>query len=144
MNPPPETVRRVLSEARTVAVVGLSEKPERDSNGVARYLQAQGYRVIPVNPLLEEVLGERAYPSVTDIPSSMTVDLIDVFRRSEEVPSIMTEAIARHVPVVWTQLGVRNELAAEQGRRAGILVVEDECIMVRHEQLGIPSRRSTA
>lgn len=124
--------------ARTVAVVGLSDKPERDSNEVARYLQALGYRVIPVNPMVNEVLGERSYPSVSAIPPDLSVDLVDIFRRSEDVPEIMDEAIARNVPVVWMQLGVSNEEAAASGRRAGLVVVENSCLMTQHRRMGIP------
>ncbi len=144
MNPSEETLRRVLTDARTVAVVGLSDKPERDSNEVARYLQAQGYHIVPVNPVVREVLGEPSYPSVTAIPSSIRVDIVDVFRRSEEVPAILDEAIARHIPVVWMQLGVSNEAAAEPARRTGMTVVENLCIMTQHRRLGIRAPGASA
>jgi uncharacterized protein len=137
MNPTPTELRRVLSGARTIAVVGLSDNPERYSNEVARYLVDQGYRVIPVNPTLREVLGEPAYPSVTAIPPDMPVDIVDIFRRSEEVPEVMDEAIERKVPVVWMQVGISNASAAAAGRRAGVEVVENLCIMTQHHQLGL-------
>ncbi len=137
MNPPDDTLRRALEQARTIAVVGLSDKPERDSYGIAQYLQGAGYRIVPVNPRVAQVLGERSYPSVGAIPADLRVDLVDVFRRSEEVPPIVDEAIARKVPLVWMQLGVSNAEAAEKGRAAGVTVVEDRCIRVDHRRLGV-------
>ena len=101
-------LRDVLGRARTIAVVGLSDKPERDSNEVARYLQSQGYRIVPVNPMLTEVLGEKAYPSLSAIPADLRVDVVDVFRRSDQVIPTVDEAIARGAPVLWMQLGVEN------------------------------------
>jgi predicted CoA-binding protein len=138
MGLPDERLREVLTRARTIAVVGLSDKPQRDSNEVARYLQGQGYRIVPVNPMLTEVLGERAYPSVTAIPSEIRVDIVDIFRRSDEVPPVVREAIERGVPTVWMQLGVEHAGAAATARAAGAIVVEDLCIMVQHRRLGIP------
>ncbi len=140
MFPADEQLREVLSTARTIAVVGLSDKPERDSNEVARYLQSAGYRIVPVNPMLSEVLGEKAYPSLEAIPPSTRIDLVDIFRRSEEVPPVVDQAIARKVPVVWMQLGVRNAPAAEKGRDHGLTVIEDLCIMVTHRRLRIAPR----
>jgi uncharacterized protein len=144
MNPPDETLRHALSDARTVAVVGLSDKPERDSNEAGRFLQARGYRVIPVNPRLKNVLGERSYPSIAAIPPDVRVDLVDIFRRPEEVPGIMDEAIARDVPVVWMQLGISHPDAAARGRRAGLVVVEDLCIMTTLRRLGVPPARGSS
>ncbi|MGP8158329.1 MAG: CoA-binding protein [Thermoplasmata archaeon] len=128
-------LRDVLGQARTIAVVGLSDKPDRDSNEVARYLQAQGYRVVPVNPMLSEVLGEKAYPSLSAIPPDVRVDIVDIFRRSDQVPPVVAEAIARGVNVVWMQLGVENAEAAAKARGAGVTVVENLCIMVQHRRL---------
>ena len=135
-------LRDVLARARTVAVVGLSDKPDRDSNEVARYLQSQGYRVVPVNPLLTEVLGEKSYPSLLAIPPEVKVDIVDVFRRSDQVPPIVDEAIARGDKVVWMQLGVEHAAAAAKARSAGLTVVENLCIMVQHRRLkgSLPSR----
>jgi predicted CoA-binding protein len=144
MNPAEEVLRGVLQRARTIAVVGLSDKPERDSNEVARYLQAHGYRVVPVNPMVSEVLGVRSYPSLAAIPPDTTVDVVDIFRRSDEVPAVMEQAIARKVPVVWMQLGVSHSEAAARGRGAGATVVEDLCIMVVHRRLGIRPGAATA
>lgn len=131
----------ILSRCRTIAVVGLSDKPERDSNEVARYLQGQGYRIVPVNPLLSSVLGEKSYPSVSAIPSDLRVDLVNVFRRSEHVPPVVDEAVARGVPVVWMQLGVEHSQAAAKARAAGTTVFENLCIMVQHRRLRIPPVR---
>jgi uncharacterized protein len=131
-------LRALLTRARTIAVVGLSDKTERDSNEVARYLQTQGYRIIPVNPMLTEVLGERSYPSLAAIPSEVKVDIVDVFRRSDQVPPVVDEAIARHVPVVWMQLGVEHSAAAAKARAAGVVTVENLCIMVQHRRLHVP------
>ncbi len=128
-------LRDVLGQARTIAVVGLSDKPDRDSNEVARYLQAQGYRIVPVNPMLSEVLGEKAYPSVSAIPPDVRVDIVDIFRRSDQVPPVVAEAITRGVNVVWMQLGVENAEATAKARGAGVTVVENLCIMVQHRRL---------
>lgn len=135
-------LREVLGRSKTIAVVGLSDKPERDSNEVARYLQSQGYRVVPVNPMLSEVLGEKAYPSLSAIPPDIHVDIVDVFRRSDQVPPVVDEAIARKAPVVWMQLGVEHAVAAAKARAAGLTVFEDLCIMVQHRRLrgSLPAR----
>jgi len=130
-----DELRTILAHAQTIAVVGLSDKPDRDSNEIARYLQSVGYRVIPVNPMLTEVLGEKAYPSLSAIPPEVHVDIVDVFRRSDQVPPIVEEAISRHDKVVWMQLGVRNAEAAAKARSAGLTVFEDLCIMVQHRRL---------
>jgi predicted CoA-binding protein len=135
------TMREVLGSARTIAVVGLSDKPERDSNEVARYLQAQGYRVIPVNPMLSEVLGETAYPSLTSIPRDVSLDIVDIFRRSDQVPPVVDEALARGVRTIWMQLGVEHPESAARARSAGATVFENVCIMVQHRRLRIPPVR---
>jgi len=133
-------LREILGRARTIAVVGLSDKTDRDSNEIARYLQSQGYRVVPVNPMLTEVLGEKAYPSLAAIPPDVEVDIVDVFRRSDQVPPIVDEAITRGDKVVWMQLGVEHPEAAAKARAAGITVLENLCIMVQHRRLRIPPR----
>ncbi len=135
-----DTLREVLGRTRTVAIVGLSDKPERDSNEVARYLLGQGYRIVPVNPALSEVLGERAYPSIAAIPPDVRLDIVDIFRRSDQVPPLVDEAIARGVPVVWMQLGVEHAAAAEKARAEGLTVFENLCIMQQHRRLRIPPR----
>ncbi|EQD52631.1 CoA-binding domain-containing protein, partial [mine drainage metagenome] len=118
------------------------DKPDRDSHTVARYLQEHGYRIVPVNPAVPEVLGERSYPSLAAIPSEVRVDLVDIFRRSEQVPPIVDEAIARRVPVVWMQLGVEHPGAAAAARAAGLMVVENRCVRIEHQRLRVPPRPS--
>ncbi len=137
MMPTDPELTDVLSRARTIAVVGLSDKPDRDSNRVARYLREQGYRIVPVNPAVREVLGAKAYPSVAHIPADVGIDLVDIFRRSEDVPPVVDEALARGVRVVWMQLGVAHAGAAEKARARGALVVENACLKVEHDRLGI-------
>src|SRR3981081_404263 len=112
-----DVIDRILRESRVIAVVGLSPDPRRPSHGVARYLQRAGYRVIPVNPRLDEALGEKAFPALLEVPDR--IDLVDVFRRSEYVAQIVYDAIAVGVKGVWLQDGVRDEVSAERARRAG-------------------------
>jgi len=123
---------KILASARTIAVVGLSPDPRRPSHGVARYLQRAGYRIIPVNPNVDAVLGERAYPSLRQIPQP--VDVVEVFRRSEFVGPIVDDAIAIKASAVWLQDGVVDEAAAERARASGLDVVMDDCMMRRHAQ----------
>jgi len=123
----------LLSSAKTIAVVGLSDNPDRSSFGIARFLQNKGYRIIPVNPVVESVLGEKSYASLTDIPEK--VDIVDVFRRSEFVPEIAGQAIAIGAKALWMQLGIVNEEAAQKARDAGLTVVMDHCIGVEHRRL---------
>ncbi len=120
-------IDRILSDTKTVAVVGISERADRPSHAVSRYLKERGYRVIPVNPNVAEVLEEKAYRSLSDIP--VPVDLVDVFRRPEHVPSLAEEAVRIGAKYVWMQEGVRSESARETLTRAGIPVVMDRCIM---------------
>ena len=134
-------MREILTRADTIAVVGLSDKPERDSHQIAQYLQSVGYRVVPVNPVVPHVLGERSYPDLASLPPDVRVDIADVFRRSEQVPPVVDEAIARKVPVVWLQLGVAHAEAAAKARAAGLVCYEDLCIMVQHKRLKIPPKR---
>jgi uncharacterized protein len=137
VQPSDEVLRSVLVRARTIAVVGLSDKPERDSNEVARYLQSQGYRIVPVNPALPEVLGEKSYPSLSAIPAEIRLDIVDIFRRSDQVAPIVDDAVARRVPVIWMQLGVESPAAAAKARAQGATVLENSCIMVQHRRLGV-------
>jgi len=125
-----EEVRQILASARTVAVVGLSDKPERDSYRVAAYLQQAGYRVIPVNPNLPTVLGEPAYPHLRAIPER--VDVVDIFRKPEAVPEIVEDAIAIGARAVWMQDGIVHNAAAERARAAGLAVVMNRCMMREH------------
>jgi predicted CoA-binding protein len=133
-----EGLQHLLTTARTIAVVGLSDKPERDSNEVARYLQSQGYRILPVNPMLPEVLGERAYPSLSALPAGTTVDIVDIFRRSDQVGPVVDEALQIGAGAIWMQLGVVNAEAAAKAELRGVPVVQDLCIMVQHRRLRIP------
>jgi uncharacterized protein len=127
-----DVVERILTSARTIAVVGLSPDPRRPSHGVARYLQRAGYRIIPVNPHVDQVLGERAYPDLRQLPEP--VDVVDVFRRSEFVGPIVDDAIAIKARAVWLQDGVVDAAAAGRARAAGLDVVMDDCMMRRHAQ----------
>ena len=128
----PDVAEKILTSARTIAVVGLSPDPRRPSHGVARYLQRAGYRVIPVNPKVDEVLGERAYPNLRQVPEP--IDVVDVFRRSEFVGPIVDDAIAIKASAVWLQDGVVDGDAAARARAAGLDVVMDDCMMRRHAQ----------
>ena len=129
-----DPIHELLSRTKTIAVVGLSESPMRPSHGVSAYMQAHGYKIIPVNPQIEEALGEKSYPSLADIPPEIAkkIDLIDVFRRPEYVDEIVEEAIKLKVPAIWLQEDVINERAAERARKAGIFVVMDLCILKEH------------
>ena len=124
----------ILSFSRVVAVVGLSSKTDRPSYEVASYLKQQGYRIIPVNPMEKEILGEICYPDLASIPEP--VDVVDIFRRSEEVLSIVEEAIKIGAKAVWMQEGVVNGEAAARAREAGLLVIMDECMLKEHQRLG--------
>jgi predicted CoA-binding protein len=126
----PETIKRILDECGTIAVVGLSSKSTRPSHGVAAYMQRHGYRVIPVNPNEREVLGEKAYASLVEVPEG--INLVDVFRRSEEAGSAVDEAIAVGVKAVWLQEGVIDREAAQRALDAGLLVVMDRCWLKEH------------
>ena len=121
---------KIFAECKTIAVVGLSSNPSRPSYGVSRYMQSVGYRIIPVNPRIPEVLGERSYSRLEDIPFS--IDIVDVFRRPEYVEPIVESAIKIGAKVIWMQEGVFHQAAAEQARRAGLLVVMDRCILKEH------------
>ena len=124
----------ILKEARTIAVVGLSSKPDRDSNSVSRYLQGAGYRVIPVNPREEEILGERSYATLAEIPEH--VDIVDVFRRAEHTPEVVRAAVEIGAGAVWLQLGIRSEESRAIAEEAGIAYVEDACIRTEHRMRG--------
>ncbi|HAZ32048.1 MAG TPA: CoA-binding protein [Dehalococcoidia bacterium] len=123
----------ILNSSKTIAVVGLSPRRERPSFAVASYLKEQGFRIIPVNPTAAEILGERSYPDLSSIPGR--VDVVDIFRRSEEVLPIVEEAIKIGAKSVWMQEGVINEEAAGRAREAGLLVVMDKCMLKEHRRL---------
>jgi predicted CoA-binding protein len=127
----PETIERILKEAKTIAVVGLSANPEKTSHHVAQFLQSKGYRIIPVNPTVQgEILGEKAYPNLQSIPEPF--DVADVFRRAEDIPDVVDDAIAAGAKTLWIQLGIVNEEAAARAERAGMTVVMDRCTMAEH------------
>jgi predicted CoA-binding protein len=125
-----DPITEILKTSRTIAVVGLSSRKFRPSHGVAEYLQSAGYRIIPVNPHEREVLGEKSYARLEDIPEK--IDIVDVFRRSEYVPEIVESAIRIQAAAIWMQEGVIHQQAAEQARRAGMIVVIDCCILKEH------------
>jgi predicted CoA-binding protein len=125
-----DPIAEILKHAKNIAVVGLSNSPLRPSHGVAAYLQTVGYHIIPVNPRIEEALGEEAYPSLLDVP--MKIDIVDIFRRSDKVAEVVDQAIQLKVPAIWMQEGVIDEQAAEKAREAGIFVVMDQCILQEH------------
>jgi uncharacterized protein len=125
-----DPVTDLLSHAKTIAVVGLSDKPLRPSHGVAAYMQCQGYRIIPVNPQIESCLGEKAYSSLLEVPEK--IDIVNIFRRPEFVEEIVDQAIQLKVPAIWMQEDVIHEKAAEKARGAGIFVIMDRCILQEH------------
>ncbi len=132
------SIDRVLREAKTIAVVGLSPKPERASFGVASYLQQHGYHIIPVNPTVDQVLGQKSYPDLTSVPER--IDVVDIFRRSEDVPPVVDEAIRVGAKVIWMQEGVINEAAATKARQAGLEVIMDRCMLKEHRRMSNPLR----
>ena len=127
-----ETVNTILDNCRTVAVVGLSPKTHRDSFGVARYMQAHGWRIVPVNPNARVILGERVYPSLTEAARHEHIDLVNCFRNSADIPPIVDEAIAIGAKAIWMQLGIEHAAAAERARAAGLLVVQNRCLKIDH------------
>ncbi len=126
-------IPELLRTAKTIAVVGLSSRVARPSHGVSEYMQKQGYRIIPVNPAEAEILGERAYPDLDSVPEK--VDIVNVFRRSEYVPDIVQSAIRIGAQAVWLQEGVVHEAAAEAARAAGLVVIQDRCILKEHRRM---------
>jgi hypothetical protein len=127
-----QEIHRLLATSKTIAVVGLSAKPYRPSHGVSEYMQSRGYRIIPVNPHLAEALGEKAYPRLEDVPEP--IDIVNVFRRSEEVEAVVDAAIRIRARAVWMQEGVIHRAAAEKARAAGLAVVMDRCILKEHRK----------
>jgi predicted CoA-binding protein len=134
-------IKEILTKYKTVAVVGLSREPDKDSYRVSAYLKEHGFRIIPVNPFADEVLGERSYKSLLDIPTEIqrTVEVVDVFRPAKDVPPIVDQAVKLKEMygkpyVVWMQLGIVNEQAAETAKQAGLTVVMNKCMMVEHKR----------
>ncbi len=125
-----DEIGNLLTRSKTIAVVGLSDSPLRPSYGVSAYMQSHGYKIIPVNPTIRGALGEKAVATLSDVKEK--IDIVDVFRRSEHVASVVDEAIRLKVPAIWLQEGVIDEIAAEKARNAGIQVVMDRCILKEH------------
>jgi uncharacterized protein len=142
VNPSDDVLRKLLSDAATIAMVGASSDPEKPSHGIMRKLQHAGYRVIPVNPKETEVLGERAYGSLEEVPDA--VDIVDVFRRSEDTPPLADAAVKVGAKALWLQQGISNEQAATRAEANGLLVVMNACIGVTHTLLKIPKKTTTA
>ena len=129
----PDRITELLNTAKTIAVVGLTDSPLRPSYGVSHYMRSQGYRIIPVNPNIEEWEGERAYASLLDVPEK--IDIVNIFRRPDAVPAVVEQAIQIKAPAIWMQEGVVHGQAAAAARRAGIFVVMDLCILKEHRRL---------
>ena len=132
VNASADTVLELLQKYQTIAVVGLSSNPMRPSFAVTEYMQAAGYRIIPVNPNETEVLGEKSYARLEDVPEK--IEIVNVFRRAEEVPPVVESAIRVGAKVIWMQLGIENEEGAEKARSAGLVVIEDACILLEHRR----------
>jgi len=137
-NPTDDELRTLLTRATTIAMVGASANPEKPSHGIMKRMLAAGYRVIPVNPKEAEILGEKAYASLADIP--VPVDIVDVFRRSEDTPGIADEAVAIGAKTLWLQLGVTSDDAAARAKAGGLTVIMDKCIGATHKALGIEAK----
>jgi uncharacterized protein len=136
-----DEIGALLARAKTIAVVGLSSDPMRPSFGVSQYMQRKGYRIIPVNPNASSVLGEKAYGNLADIPE--TIDVVDVFRRSEFVPALVAEVIRLKIPALWLQEGVVHQAAAQKARDAGVMVVMDRCILKEHRARALEKSQNT-
>ncbi len=132
-NPSSEEIQDILSGCRTIAIVGLSDQPNRASYHVGSYLKQKGYRIIPVNPFKAKIMGEKCYPDLSSIPEP--VDIVDIFRDVEAIPEIVEEAIGIRAGIVWMQLGLVHNDAARKAREAGICVVQSRCLMVEHKKL---------
>ncbi len=125
-------IKKLLEKARTIAVVGCSPKPDRDSHRVAAYLQNAGYRVIPVNPVADEILGEKVYPDLASIPREIEIDIVDVFRRPDHIPAVVDAVLERGAGALWLQLGCGHEESERRAAEAGLDVVSDKCIKIEH------------
>jgi predicted CoA-binding protein len=137
-NPTDEQLRELLTNASTIAMVGASSNPDRDSHGIMQKLQSVGYKVIPVNPRETEILGEKSYPSLKDVP--VPIDIVDVFRKSEDTPGIADEAVAVGARALWLQTGISNDEAAKRAEAAGLMAVMDVCIGATHAMLQVPRK----
>jgi uncharacterized protein len=132
-----DAIRQILDNHKTIAVVGLSPKSHRDSYEVAEYMQSHGYRIVPINPAAQvtEILGEKVYPSLLEAAQHERIDLVDVFRNSADVPPVMDDAIAIGAKAVWLQLGIEHPEAAARAQAAGLMVVQNRCLLIEHRRL---------
>jgi len=137
-NPSDQALKQLLTDATTIAMVGASSNPDKASHGIMQKLQRAGYRVIPVNPKETEILGERSYPSLVDIPER--IEIVDVFRRAEDTPGIADEAVTIGAKALWLQTGIVSEEAAARAKRGGLVVVMDACIGSTHSLLRVPAK----
>ncbi|MFQ5951278.1 MAG: CoA-binding protein [Candidatus Geothermarchaeales archaeon] len=134
-DPSDSEIRELLSKYKTIAVVGCSRNPGKDAHRIPSYMNQHGYRIIPVNPFAEEILGEKSYGSLLDIPEEVRVKFVNIFRPSRDVPPIVNQAIERGSEVIWMQLGIQNEEAASEARMAGLVVVQNRCLTIEHQRL---------
>jgi uncharacterized protein len=141
-NPSDQELKQLLTDATTIAIVGASSNPEKASYDIMRKLQKAGYRVLPVNPRETEILGERSYPSVIDVPER--IDIVDVFRRAEDTPGIADEAATIGAKALWLQSGISNEEAAQRAVTGGLITVMDMCIGATHSRLQIPTKSASS
>ena len=137
-NPPDADLKALLTDATTIAMIGASSNPDKDSHGIMRKLQKAGYRVIPVNPREPEILGETSYPSLLDVPER--IDIVDVFRPAEEAPAIADDAVTIGAKALWLQTGIVSEEAAEKAEAGGLMAVMDACIGATHSLLRVPPK----
>ncbi len=132
-NPPDAEIESIIRKSHTIAIVGISDNPERDSNEVGRYLKEHGYEIIPVNPAKQEILGERCYPDLKSIPKP--IDVVDIFRNKEAIPGVVNEAISVGAKAVWMQLGLAHHESAQRARDAGLAVVQSRCMKIEHARV---------
>ena len=137
-NPSQEEIFEILRSNKTIAVIGMSKNPEKDANSVPAYLIERGYNVIPVNPTADEILGRKSYKRLSDIP--VEIDIVDVFRPSDDIPNYVDEVIAKKPKVFWLQLGIRNDEASKKVAEKGIVTIQDRCILQEHKKLERSSR----
>ena len=133
-------MKTLLTDATTIAIVGASSNPDKASHGIMQKLQKAGYKVVPVNPRETEILGERSYPSLLDVPEP--IDIVDVFRRAEDTPAIADEAVTKGAKALWLQTGISNEDAAARAKAGGLTVVMDQCIGATHSLLRVPPKHT--
>ncbi len=134
-NPSDNEIKEILEKNKTIAVIGMSSNPDKDAQRIPKFLKSKGYRIIPVNPTATEILGEKSYKKLSDIPSDVKIDIVDVFRPSEDVPNYVADVLERRPKVFWLQLGIENVEAEEKVASAGIKVVFDRCLKAEYNRL---------